>query len=135
MSGPIRATGGIPACESRRGDRGEVGGADDVVGLAPGGRSRRHGVAAGGGLGGGWALLLGLGFGRGSAGERRRSRACSGLTMGDRQGGPGGDGPVVDTAAPQHWRHAVHAVATVMVVFRKPPGSIFLNCRKVQQHV
>ena len=38
MSGPIRATGGIPARESRRGDRGEVGGANDIVGWARGGR-------------------------------------------------------------------------------------------------
>ena len=40
------------------------------------------------------------------------------------RGGPGDDGPVVDTAAPRHWRHAVRAVATVMVVFRNPPRQI-----------
>ena len=60
-------------------------------------------------------------------GARRRGAS---LTTGDRQGGPGGDGPVVDTAAARHWRHAVRAVATVKVVFRKNPPAELNSLQK-----
>ena len=41
-TGSIRPTGGVPACTSRRGGVGEVGGAGGGVGLLWGGRSRRR---------------------------------------------------------------------------------------------